>query len=166
MSRSRSRAASFREHPAPDDVARVRRLVTDVRVFEPYEVDIAVELVRECLARGPSESGYHFLLLEEAGELIGYTCYGRIGCTCDRYDIYWLVVGRGHQRAGWGKKLLSATEERIEKLGGKRIFIETSSRDDYAAPRTFYASHGYRLVAVVSDFYAEGNDKLIYSKRL
>ena len=140
--------------------------MTDVRVFEPYEVDIAVELVHECLTQGTSKSGYHFLLLEEAGELIGYTCYGRIGCTCDRYDIYWLVVARAHQEAGWGTKLLSATEERIEKRGGKRIFIETSSREDYAAPRSFYASRGYRLAAVVGDFYADGNDKLIYSKRL
>ena len=38
------------------------------------------------------KSHYHFLLAEKGGTLAGYTCFGRIPLTAERYDLYWIVT--------------------------------------------------------------------------
>ncbi|MCX5832942.1 MAG: hypothetical protein NTV99_00205 [Deltaproteobacteria bacterium] len=58
------------------------------------------------------------------------------------------------------------TEEKIAGLGGKRIYVDTSSRPLYEPTRLFYEKCGYRKEAVLKDFYAEGDSKFIYSKAL
>jgi hypothetical protein len=49
---------------------------------------------------------------------------------------------------------------------GRRIYIETSSQAKYAPTREFYRRCGYEPEAVLKDFYADGDDKLIYVKAL
>ncbi len=44
--------------------------------------------------------------------------------------------------------------------------IETSSTLPYALARRLYESSGYRCDAVIHDFYAPGDDLLIYTKTL
>jgi hypothetical protein len=44
--------------------------------------------------------------------------------------------------------------------------IETSSTAPYVLARRLYESSGYRCDAVVRDFYAPGDDLLIYAKTL
>ena len=46
------------------------------------------------------------------------------------------------------------------------MLIETSSLPHYEPTCAFYRKHGYTLAARVADFYADGDDKLIFSKRL
>jgi hypothetical protein len=44
--------------------------------------------------------------------------------------------------------------------------VETSSRADYAAARGFYLRRGYTLAGRVRDFYASGDDRVLFTKRL
>lgn len=152
------------ETQAPDRDA-VRRIVESTGYFAPYEVDVAVELVDERLAKGLA-SGYYFLFAEREGETIGYACYGPIACTRHSYDLYWIAVDAAHQRSGWGRRLLAASEQRIRQAGGQRIYIETSNRAQYATTRAFYERCGYVCEAVLRDFYAPGDDKVIYVRAL
>ena len=155
----------FRVDVHPADRDEVRRLVESTGFFHPYEADVAVELVDERLAKGPP-SGYHFVFLEEAGRVAGYTCYGPIACTESSYDLYWIVVDRAFQGRGFGRLLLAETERRIAELGGARVYAETSGRPLYLPTRLFYEANGYRQSAVLPDFYARGDDKVIYCKDL
>jgi hypothetical protein len=59
---------------------------------------------------------------------------------------------------------MDKAETAIRKLDGKRIYIETSSRDQYKTTRAFYEACGYRKEAVLRDFYSPGDDKVIYVK--
>jgi len=110
----------------------------------------------------PDRSGYHFALAEADGAVAGFVCFGHIPCTDGSYDIYWLVVDPVWQRQGIGTLLLARAE--VACASGRRIYIETSSRDDYAGARSFYTSSGYTLAATLTDFYAPGDAKLIYLK--
>lgn len=158
-------ATTFRQTVMPADSAWVRAVVERTGVFSPAEVDVAVELVDERLAKGP-ESGYHFLFAERDGQALGYTCYGPIAATACSYDLYWIVVDRKHQQGGVGSALLAETEQQIGASGGRRVYVETSSRDEYRPARGFYERHGYRREAVLVDFYAPADGKVIYVKSL
>ncbi len=99
-------------------------------------------------------------------ELAGYACYGPIPCTKSAFDLYWIAVDPRYQRHGLGRLLVSAVEERIKKSGGDRIYIDTSGRPDYAPTRAFYERNSFHRAACLPDFYAPGDDRVIYSKYL
>lgn len=156
---------TYREEVVLADRHRVRRIVESSGYFHPAEVEVAVELVDERLTRGPA-SGYHFVFADRGGQTLGYTCYGPIAATAGSFDLYWIAVDQAHRGNGLGGALLAYTEQRIRAMGGRQVYIETSNRPQYRPTRMFYEKLGYRKEAVLKDFYAPGDDKAIYVKRL
>lgn len=155
----------IRTEVRPSDVEAVRRIVESTGFFHAHETAIAVELVEERLNRGPA-SGYEFVFADAGGRPAGYTCYGLIGCTQASYDLYWIAVAQDRQGLGLGRVLLEESERRIAAAGGRRVYIETSNRPLYVPTRGFYLRCGYEQEAVLKDFYAPDDDKVIYVKAL
>jgi GNAT superfamily N-acetyltransferase len=158
-----SNTIAFRCEPHHDDCRRVQHIVASTGFFSQEEIDVAVELIEERLAKGPP-SGYHFVFAECDGKTLGYTCYGPICLTKASYDLFWIAVDKGHQGKNIGKLLLEKSEEMIRSAGGRQVYIETSNRGQYASTRGFYLRCGYREAAVLKDFYDLGDDKVIYEK--
>jgi GNAT superfamily N-acetyltransferase len=158
-------ACCLRADVTAADRDHVRRIVESTGFFRPDEVDVAVELVDERLARGVA-SGYEFVFADREGRTVGYACYGPIACTIGSYDLYWIAVDRDEQGTGLGRVLLAAAEDAIRRAGGRQVYIETSNRPQYVPTRGFYERCGYRLAAVLPDFYAPGDDKVIFVKIL
>lgn len=155
----------FREELRPTDTEEVRALVAATGMFRPNEIAVAAELVDDRLRLGAA-SGYKFVLAEESGRLVGYACFGPITVTLHGYDLYWIVVSPEYQGQGIGRRLLAEAEARIRAAGGRQIYIETSGQGGYEPTRQFYRRCGYELVATIADFYAPGDDKLIYVRRM
>jgi D-alanine-D-alanine ligase len=157
---------TFRETPSQDDPGKIRAIVEATGFFSDEEVEISAELVRERLLHGP-ESGYHFLFAENnEGKLVGYTCYGPVTGTESSFDLYWIVVDNDFQGYGIGKLLDGMTIDLVKKMGGTRIYAETSSRDQYEPTRIFYRKAGYHETAYLEDFYAPGDGKIIFVKKV
>ncbi|MGH8612985.1 MAG: GNAT family N-acetyltransferase [Gammaproteobacteria bacterium] len=161
----RAEALSLRRKPSAKDMPRVEALIRATEFFSNEEVSIALELLGECLAKGAA-SGYHFFFAETPSELAGFACFGRIPCTHASYDLYWLVVAPAVQGRGVGKVLLAAAEAAIEAEGGRRVYIDTSGQAKYQSTRRFYEGAGYREVALLEDFYADSDPKVVYLKIL
>jgi len=159
----RLRGVTLRYELQPQDPARIRHLVDITGFFSADEVDVAEELAQERLARAAA-SGYHFVIAEQYGRLVGYTCYGPIACTVGSYDLYWIAVHPDVQGKGLGQRLLQETERLIRQADGSRIYVDTSQRLQYASTRAFYENAGYKLDAVLKEFYAPGDNKVIYCK--
>jgi len=160
-------ALSFRDQPGPADLAAVRRLTQASGVFSAVEVDLAVELLQERLDRGLEASGYHFLFAESGeGTALGYTCYGPAPLTVASWDLYWIAVAAADHGQGIGRRLLAATEQRAAAAGAAAIYADTSGRPDYARTRAFYHRAGYLKAAELPDFYAPGEAKVIFAKKL
>ncbi|MGH8496977.1 MAG: GNAT family N-acetyltransferase [Gammaproteobacteria bacterium] len=156
---------SFRESVREADAGAVREIVAATGFFNPAELDIAMELVTERLGKGPA-SGYQFILAEYGATLAGYACFGPISGTLASFDLYWIAVSPHLQGRGLGRVLLARAEQAIAGAGGRRVYVETSSRTQYAGTRGFYIRSGYREDAVLRDFYAPCDDKVIYVKQL
>jgi GNAT superfamily N-acetyltransferase len=159
---------SIRDRVHPGDPASVRRITESSGFFSAAEVDVAVELVQTRLFQG-ERSGYNFLFADAGapiGDTIGYSCYGPIPCTLASFDLYWVAVHDSYRGLGLGRLLLADSEEVIRRMGGRRIYVETSSRAQYRPTRVFYDRTGYLEQAVIPDFYAPGDGKIIYVKEL
>ena len=65
-----------------------------------------------------------------------------------------------------GHALLTEVENQIRVRGGRLLLVETSSTPAYALARHLYETSGYRREAVVHNFYAAGDDLVMYVKDL
>ena len=156
---------NFRYLPVIDDIETIREIVKSTGYFYDYEIDVAVELVEERLAKGEA-SGYHFVFAESEGNTIAYSCYGHIACTKNSYDLFWIVTHNDYRGKGIGKILLKETENKVRQAGGRNIYAETSSLPKYVSTRKFYESNGYKAESVLKDFYNENDDKVTFVKTL
>ncbi|MGQ0712470.1 MAG: GNAT family N-acetyltransferase [Gemmatimonadaceae bacterium] len=169
---------------------RISEILRASRVFSDAEIDVALEVVDEALEeRGPrteevdvwdrttvsgparprsSVLGPDYLLLGAFSPediLVGYACWGPTPATDRVWDLYWIAVDPALQGAGIGTILLEEVERRLAGQHARMLVVETSSRSDYAATREFYARRGYTEAARVRDFYAPGDDRIIFVKR-
>jgi len=172
------------------DRPRVAEILRGSRVFSREEIAVALELFDEGVKeRGPrtEEERYQrrdakleaslpqssvlvpdYLFLgaftpEEV--LVGYACWGPTPATDRTWDLYWIAVDTALQGAGIGTILLEEVERRLVGQHARMLIVETSSRSDYAATRGFYERRGYNETARVRDFYAPGDDRIIFLKR-
>ncbi len=157
--------AGYRSELRPDDADAVREIVSSTGFFHAAEIEVAVELVQERELKGDA-SGYHFLFPDEPGSARCYACFGQVAATESSFDLYWIAVHSSARGQGLGRRLLTATESAIAAMGGKRIWVETSSRALYEPTRAFYRACGYVLAAQLEDFYAEGDSKVVFVKNL
>ncbi|AEV28746.1 acetyltransferase [Sphaerochaeta pleomorpha str. Grapes] len=157
--------SSFREQPVFSDIDAVASILKGSGFFNGQEQQVGVSLVEERLEKG-EECGYFFQFSEQNGKVLGYTCFGPIPGTQSSFDLYWIAVDNDFRGKGLGTELLNCSEREIAKRGGTRVYIETSSTPLYVPTRSFYERNGYMLEAELKDYYAPGDNKLLYVKAL
>ncbi|MFQ5890159.1 MAG: GNAT family N-acetyltransferase [Gemmatimonadota bacterium] len=145
---------------------RIRQILEDTGVFRYDEVNVALEVLDVYLSQAGQTDYYIIGAFSEKGELVGYACYGPTPCTVGTWDLYWIAVDPTHHGQGVGRRLLNRVESEIAARDGRMILAETSSQPSYRPTREFYAHRGYEMVSRVMDFYAPGDDRMIFAKRL
>lgn len=143
----------------PEHRPRIEAIVRATSVFSDDEVGVALEVF-------DAEDDYEFLGAFHDGDLVGYVCFGPTPSTDRTFDIYWIAVHPDAQRTGAGAALMAAVEQELESRRARMVVIETSSRDDYAPTRRFYHKHGYQESARLRDFFAPGDDRVVFTRRI
>lgn len=146
-----------------DDREVIEQMFRSNTIFADHEVAVALEVFDAAL--NPGQTDYESLGVELAGRLAGWICWGPTPCTVGTYDMYWIAVDPSVHGAGLGSILVAEMERRL--IGRARlIVVETGGRREYDATRAFYLARGYEEAARVRDFYAPGDDQVIFVKRL
>ncbi len=146
----------------------VERVVRAAGVFSDDEVAVALELFDATFhsgERADDDADYRFLGAFADDALVGYACFGATPATDRTWDLYWIAVHPRAQGMGAGGALLASVERMLASRDARLLVVETSSRADYAAARRFYLHHGYTLAGQVRDFYAPGDDRMLFTKR-
>jgi len=149
----------------PDHRSPVEALLRATEAFREDEIAVALEVFDAAFDHGDDD----YTLIGAFGDddvLLGYACYGATPCTRGTWDLYWIAVHPTAQGRGVGTTLLDEVERRVGGVEARLLVIETSSQSDYAATRGFYRARGYEAAARVPDFYDDGDDRVIYLKRL
>jgi D-alanine-D-alanine ligase len=147
------------------DREAVVALLAGTRFFRADEMVIAKEVLDEGIKAGPG-GHYQSYVIETAGRVTGWVCFGPTPCTIGSYDIYWIAVDQDLHGQGLGRKLMDFAEADIAAHGGRLSVAETSGRPIYESTRAFYERLGYFQAACIADFYGPGDDKVIFTKVL
>jgi len=67
---------------------------------------------------------------------------------------------------GLGTALVDAAERHLKSKGQRILVVDTSGTDDFASARKFYIRNGYEEEARIRDFWAAGDDKVVFRKAL
>lgn len=147
----------------PADVAPLETLIRSVENFSPAEMDCAVELVALAAGPSPGADDYKVLVAETpaGGPPVAYACFGPTPMTRSTWDLYWIAAAPSVRGTGCGRMLHAEVERAVRAAGGRRLRVETSSKQDYDATCRFYERAGYRLAGRVERFYADDDDLLI-----
>lgn len=152
-------------YTCPRDRTRILSILEETKFFRPEELKVAEEVLDEALAKGP-ESHYQSFAAQDGDNIVGWLCFGLTPCTIGTFDIYWVAVAPEKQRCGVGAYLMEYATNLIKNRKGRMIIVETSGMLRYISTRRFYEKLGYRKATRVKDFYAIGDDKIIYTKCL
>lgn len=148
-----------------DDRDPILHILAATALFAPNEIDVAREVLDAAIAAGQA-GHYQSFTAADAGRAVGWVCLGPTPCTRGTFDIYWIAVAPARQGRGIGKALMAHAEARIAGRGGRLAVVETSGRPAQQPARRFYEALGYRSQARVADFYAPGDDKVVYAKAI
>lgn len=81
-------------------------------------------------------------------------------------NLYAIGVLNELQGKGTGKAMMNYIENLLKQLSYRILIVETSSDDQFKLTRKFYENLGYLHEATIRDFWQEGEDKVIFWKKL
>jgi ribosomal protein S18 acetylase RimI-like enzyme len=149
----------------PGDTPDLLAIASGTEKFKPLEL-VALEEVLDDYHATNRALGHRAVTFEQDGRPIGFAYYAPAAMTDRTWYLYWIAVDRTIQARGIGARLLAAAEEEIAREGGRLFLIETSSLPHYELTRRFYLKHGYEQAGRLADFYADGDDLVVFRKRL
>jgi ribosomal protein S18 acetylase RimI-like enzyme len=149
----------------PEDTPALLKLTEGTGVFKPHEIQALDEVLSDYHA-GNRDEGHVAVTDERDGRALGYAYYAPAAMTDRTWYLYWIAVSKDTHAKGLGGQLLRHAEDDIRARGGRVLFIETSSLPHYELTRKFYLKHGYEVNGQLRDYYADGDDMVVFRKRL
>lgn len=95
---------------------------------------------------------------------IGYCVPEKL--TDGTYNLLAIGVFQDIQRKGIASQMMNYIEQLLKQKDGRILIVETSSNDAQIGARNFYQKIGYTKAAVIKDFWKDGEDKIVFWKRL
>ena len=148
----------------PDETDVLVEMAAGTGVFKPMELETLRHVLEDFHGPKP-DPGHQAITLEYDGVPMGFAYFGPNEMTDRTWHLYWIFVNSNVQARGLGTTILDYIESEIRAEEGRALVVETAGLPSYDLTRRFYVKHGFEMVAVVPDFYADGDDMVIFWKR-
>ncbi len=112
------------------------------------------------------ESEARWYVAEADGDLLGFLYSDGEMLTDGTHNLRAMATAEAARAQGIGSALIATLEKDLAREGQRVVLVETSSDDIFAGTRTFYANRGFREEARISEFWAAGEDKVIFWKAI
>ena len=143
------------------DIAGLKKVLDTIELFPSDMLDSMIE---DYLNNPQTEDMWFTETKNQIPISIGYCAPEKF--TEGTYNLYAIGVRSDIQSKGTGSRMMSFIENRLKISGQRILIVETSGSDDFKLTRKFYEKLGYTREAVIRDFWNEGDDKVIYWKKL
>jgi len=148
------------------DVPPVLDLVVAAGLFTEDEAGFLVEVLTPLTAAGPGAGEDGICLVEEREGALAAVVYYRPEQADRLWDLTMIAVGPALQGRGLGRAVMQHVEHDLLARGARMLAVRTSGTARYESTRTFYERCGYDRVAQVADWWTDGDDLVLFTKRL
>lgn len=149
----------------PQDIGGLKEVLDSSELFPSEYLD---DMIADYLNNPATEEIWFTCVAEDNHEdnhvAIGYCAPEKL--TSGTYNLYAIAVRKELQGQGIGQKMMEYIETLLKGNNKRILIVETSSLERYALTRKFYDNLGYGQEAVIRDFWNEGEDKVIFWKKL
>jgi ribosomal protein S18 acetylase RimI-like enzyme len=141
------------------DQAAVEKLATSAGMFAPGEWQ-APDL--------NNLLGDHRWIVATNGEneVVGAAYFAPEQVSHSLWNTYFLSVNEDLHRQGIGRHIMTHIEELARSNDINTLIVETSSLESFSRARSFYLALGYVREAEIRDYYAPGENKIVFWKSL
>ncbi len=147
------------------DAPAVVALAIAADLFPPEEAGVVETLLAE-YAGGRADEGHTCLVDERDGVLAAVAYYQPLAATDGTWELLMIGVHRDRHRQGLGARLLHHVEDDLRTRGQRLLLLQTSADPAFTGARAFYAALGYDEAARVRDYYADGDDMVLFRRRV
>jgi ribosomal protein S18 acetylase RimI-like enzyme len=144
-----------------DDIAAIADIAEGSGMFGPEEVAFLHDLAASDLAAGDGDRLW-FLALGPEGRPVGAGYLVPEAFQPDVRNLLFLAVLPGFRGTGAGRALVRHAADLSRAGGARLLLIETNSGVNFAPARALYGSEGFTVDGRVRDYYAPGEDKVIF----
>jgi ribosomal protein S18 acetylase RimI-like enzyme len=148
-----------------DDLDDVMNIVVAAGMFAPDDRWFIEQMIAEHLESG-AKAGHGYLIDEEGGAAVGVVNWQAKLGPDGVWDLTMIAVLPELQGSGRGAAMMSHVESELAAAGQRLLLVETSSTAQYDGTRAFYQRCGYDEEARVRDYWTEGDDLVLFRKRL
>ena len=146
------------------DSAAVTDLSVASGLFPADEAEVLDKMIADYFAGNVDEG--HACLIDEEDEPLGVAYYQPKSAADRVWDLTLIAVRSDRQGQGRGAALMQHVEDTLRADDQRLLLVETSGVPDFELTRKFYEKLGYQKEARVRDFYAAGDDMIIFRKDL
>lgn len=86
--------------------------------------------------------------------------------TDGTFNLYLIAISKNLQGKGIGAEMMTYVENLLREKGKRILIVETSALPEFELTREFYDKLDYKREAVIREFYQEGEDKVVFWKKL
>ncbi|QJY51158.1 GNAT family N-acetyltransferase [Pseudonocardia broussonetiae] len=141
----------------------VAALAVASELFDVEDAGVVQALLEEFLARQQA-AGHRCVVDEVEDELIGVAYYEPVTATDRTWELLMIGVRADRHRQGRGRVLLEHVEHDLRARGQRLLLVETSATAAFDRARAFYLACGYDQEARVRDYFADGDDMVLFRK--
>lgn len=153
----------------PDDTTALLA-IADTIGFQPNELAQLREMLVDYFRNSSQDSsdGEPFWLTDddERDGPVGVAYCEPERMTDRTWNLQLIAIRPDRQGQGRGAALLRYLEQTLLARGGRILLVETSGLPGFEGTRKFYGKSGYGEEARIRDFYAAGDDKIVFRKAL
>ncbi len=135
-------------------------------MFKPEEIAPVREMLQRHLECGAASADIWLCNADSAGVIDAVAFCAPATYASGVSDLLMLAVVPARQRNGLGRDLVARAENELRRRDYRLMFVETSGLPNYSGARDFYAAYGFTRSAVLTDYYDDGDDNVIFVKDL
>lgn len=122
--------------------------------------------VRSTLEQHLKGGGEDMWLTADDSEPVGVAYCAPEALTEGTWNLLMLWTRKDRAGQGHGSALVKTIEHELAARGARLLIVETSGLPDFETARAFYTKLGFEQEAMIKNFFAAGDDKLIYTKQV
>lgn len=143
-----------------EDAPAIAQVVVAAGMFTTEDSAFIAELLTD-FASEPKDARHGFVVLDDVG-VVGVAYWQPIEMADAVVDLTMIAVDPAAQGRGLGRLLMRHAEQQVRDAEQRLMLVQTSGSGQYAGTRRFYAALGYDEEARVRDYWAAGDDMVMF----